>query len=433
MPFTAPGTRTPSVVGAPAEQGLEVGSQCLECPVFACGCASEAVRHVERPPSEVMQPPDASSASSPEASVQQDPQGLETFEELLFVRHLPIVIFSDDVTEQRVWHNGSVTGGRVERPDGPPDVRACNPVVMSPAFLGFAIEPYEKRYLHYRGVGIVFARPFGGTFMQPSIDTILVCCALAKLFEVVKPLDVRRAVDIGSGSGFLGKFAAAHVPGTDGLSMTLVDIDPKAMEYCQQPGFNATRHGYGGRRVSWTFCAEDAIQHLDANQCYDLIVSNPPYVPTVAEASGCEESREVSGFWEGVGLVIYLIKLVLNRRCPPGAHLVLLITSLTLKSPQVRGLLGSAPARGVRVRQLLEREIAWKAWYAGPRGLDHLLASPEEHDRRRRIGECEFFVGATEPGNSRTGSDGRDRFFNYHWHVAYVLDLWGSDRPPAAV
>eukprot|EP00418_Pyrodinium_bahamense_P006548 CAMPEP_0179023768 /NCGR_PEP_ID=MMETSP0796-20121207/7102_1 /TAXON_ID=73915 /ORGANISM="Pyrodinium bahamense, Strain pbaha01" /LENGTH=399 /DNA_ID=CAMNT_0020719693 /DNA_START=110 /DNA_END=1309 /DNA_ORIENTATION=- len=350
-------------------------------------------------------------------------QGLEVFAESLSVHSLPIVIFNDDATEQQVWYDGCIEDGQVRQPSGPPDVRAVNPVVMSPAFLGFAIEPNEKRYLHYRGVGIVFSRPVGGRFMQPSIDTILVCSALAKLFDGETAPRVRRAIDVGSGSGLLGKFAAVYGPGGDTLSVTLVDIDPKAMEYCQTPSFNASQSGSRGRPVSWSFHAGDAVQLLEIDSQFDLIISNPPYVPTPSETRGCEVSRDVSGFWEGIGLVVYLMDLMLQRRCPAGAHLVVMVTSLTLKSPQVRAALEAAPKYGVRVRQLVEREIAWKAWYAGPRGLDHLLASKVERRERQRIGECEFFVGTTEPGNSRTGSDGRDRFWNYHWHVAYVLDI----------
>lgn len=411
------------VPGARAASGSGATSRVEQDPeVASCG---------EGTPSEVMTSttaPDGSPGGRNDESIRPDEEGLELFEESLSVRSLPVVIFNDDVTEQQVWHYGCVVSGRVRRPEGPPDVRACNPVVMSPAFLGFAIEPYESRYLHYKGVGIVFARPMGGRFMQPSIDTMLVCCALAKLFEEgAKPLNVRRAIDIGSGSGFLGKFAAVHAPGSDELDVTLVDIDPKAMEYCRKPGFNAAQAGHGGRPVSWSLRAEDAVQLLDADPNYDLILSNPPYIPTPAETRGAELSRSVSGFWEGVGLVVYLIELLLKRRCPEGAHLVLMITSLTLKSPQVRDLLETAAAQGVRTRILVEREIAWKAWYAGPRGLDHLLATPAEHAQRQRIGECDFFVGATEPGDSRTGSDGRDRYWNYHWHVAYVLDLWRPD------
>lgn len=72
---------------------------------------------------------------------------------------------------------------------------------------------------------------------------------------------------------------------------------------------------------------------------------------------------------------------------------------------------------------LLAKEIAWKAWYAGPNSLDHLLATAQEHGRPHQVAGCPFYVGATPPGNSRTGQDNRDAMFGYHWHMAYVIQL----------
>merc|ERR1712139_386066 len=81
-----------------------------------------------------------------------------------------------------------------------------------------------------------------------------------------------------------------------------------------------------------------------------------------------EGVSHVSGFWEGCGLLVHLIELMDRGKYPQGAHLVLAMTSLTLKSKQVQKLLAMAPSKGIRVKQLLEREVAWKAWYAGRGG-----------------------------------------------------------------
>ncbi|CAE7763316.1 prmC [Symbiodinium sp. CCMP2592] len=344
-----------------------------------------------------------------------------TFPATVQVRNLPIVVFDDDVEEQMVWDSGVVKDGVVQHAPGPPDVRVKNPVVMSNAYRGFVVQPHEVRYLHYRDVGIIFARPLGGRFMQPSIDTILVCRALVDCLAEMK--QVKRVIDVGSGSGLIGKFAAHYAQGDGDLEVTLVDIDPVAFKYYQSNTFNAQNVvGAAGRSIDWKFRAEDAVALLNDDAAFDLVVSNPPYIPTKGEATSSSLSPLSGGFWEGVGLVAYLLKLISERPAGP-ARLVMMISSLTLKSPAIINALEAAEKRGCKLRVLLEREIGWKAWYAGPAALDHLLASPKELRDRRKVAGCKFFIGATAPGNSRTGLDGRDDLWGYHWHFAYVLEV----------
>lgn len=345
----------------------------------------------------------------------------EKFDDSVNFRSLPVVEFTDDVGEQLVWYDGRIKSGKVCRPKGSADVRQKLPVVMSPAYLGFAIEPNELRYLHYRDVGIVFARPRGGRFMQPSIDTILACYGVARLMEDPS-CSFRHVIDVGSGSGFIGKFAAVHAAGEGELRVVLADIDATAMSYCKGLGFAAPKIGLNGRSVSWEFEAGDAVKLLEADSTFDLLISNPPYIPTIDECRTASVSKLASSFWEGCGLVTYLLNRVMEGKCAPGAHLVLLISSLTLKSLMVQRLLKQAPEQGVRVRTLVEREIGWKAWYAGAGGSDFLIASKSEAREKVRLGSCDFFVGATTPGHSRQGGS-RDSIWDYHWHYVYVLDV----------
>ncbi|CAE8591107.1 unnamed protein product, partial [Polarella glacialis] len=285
-------------------------------------------------------PPLPASAAEAESG---DALHWEVFPASLSVRSLPVVAFSDEADEQLVWFDGFVRDGRVGVSPGPPDVCAKNPVVMSPAFLGFAIEPYEKRYLHYRRVGVLFARPRGGRFMQPSIDTILVCRALADVLDAAhkSKSEVGSIIDVGSGSGFLGKFAAAHAPGSRELEVTLVDLDAEAMRYCQSEGFNASERGRGGRQVAWHLRAEDAVALLEDSPGFDLLISNPPYIPTRGEVENSTVQSSPGGFWEGISLVVFLLELISGQRCPRGARLVMMVTSITLKSPAVLAALAA--------------------------------------------------------------------------------------------
>ena len=58
-------------------------------------------------------------------------------------------------------------------------------------------------------------------------------------------------------------------------------------------------------------------------------------------------------------------------------------------------------ARGVRVRLLLEREVAWKAWYAGAGLTKHLMAGAGFVDTRVALGNVTCFIGCTPPGAPR--------------------------------
>jgi len=262
--------------------------------------------------------------------------------------------------------------------------------------------------------------------MQPSIDTILICEGIYALFQSHRNIRINRALDIGSGSGFIGKFVAAHAPGEKPLAVELVDVDKTALEYAQSAEFNALHHGKNGRDISWKFHVGCAAKLLDGVQGkgYDLLVSNPSYVPTPDEVAGGAALNSGANFWEGTGLLMHLLSLVIDGRpaTAPGSHLVLGFTSLTLKSKLVCTLLEEAERKGVSVQILREKEVGYKVWYAGD-GVRHLLASPSETLCKQKIGSCEYFVGCTKNSQPRFATSLQHQMSGYHWHVAYIIHV----------
>jgi release factor glutamine methyltransferase len=84
------------------------------------------------------------------------------------------------------------------------------------------------------------------------------------------PLYEPRALDVGTGSGCVALALAAENPF---VRVTAVDVDKAAAEVAQR---NATRLGLGGRvRV----LVGDLLSGLARDARFDVIVSNPPYVP----------------------------------------------------------------------------------------------------------------------------------------------------------
>jgi len=93
----------------------------------------------------------------------------------------------------------------------------------------------------------------------------------------------RVALDFGTGSGCLVIALARHCPGA---TLWALDRSPEALEVA---GRNAASHGFGGRIL---FRAGDGFAALPAGLVFDLIVSNPPYIPSGEIATLQPEVRD---------------------------------------------------------------------------------------------------------------------------------------------
>jgi release factor glutamine methyltransferase len=80
-----------------------------------------------------------------------------------------------------------------------------------------------------------------------------------------------RALDLGTGSGCLAIALAAHAPGARVIA---TDLSGDALNMARQ---NAARHQVAERIE---FHQGDGFAGLGGQRCFDLIVSNPPYVAT---------------------------------------------------------------------------------------------------------------------------------------------------------
>ena len=76
-----------------------------------------------------------------------------------------------------------------------------------------------------------------------------------------------RVVDIGTGSGAIAVTVAKHVPGA------LVTASDVSLAAAKVAAANARRHG-----VEVAFCVADLCKAF-GRECFDIVISNPPYVP----------------------------------------------------------------------------------------------------------------------------------------------------------
>lgn len=92
-----------------------------------------------------------------------------------------------------------------------------------------------------------------------------------------------QVLDFGTGSGCLAIAVAVKVPGA---RVTALDVSREALELARA---NADRHGVAGRIE---FVQGDSLASVAAGACFDLVVSNPPYIPTAEIATLEPEVRD---------------------------------------------------------------------------------------------------------------------------------------------
>jgi release factor glutamine methyltransferase len=126
------------------------------------------------------------------------------------------------------------------------------------------------------------------------------------------------ALDLGTGSGCLAIALAAKAPAAQ---VWATDISPEALEVARQ---NAARHGLAERIH---FLHGDRFGSVPAGTRFDLIISNPPYIPTAEIATLQPEVRdyEPHGALDGGpdGLEFYrLLAAEAAPRLKPGGKLM---------------------------------------------------------------------------------------------------------------
>ena len=103
-----------------------------------------------------------------------------------------------------------------------------------------------------------------------------------KVIELAADFGQPRIVDVGTGSGIIAVALAHKLPDAE---VTAIDLSPAALAVARQ---NAERNGVAGRI---RFLHGDLLGPV-AGERFDIVVSNPPYVPRTERASLAVEVRE---------------------------------------------------------------------------------------------------------------------------------------------
>ncbi len=159
---------------------------------------------------------------------------------------------------------------------------------------------------------------FAGLEFEVSEQALVPRSPLAELIleqfsPWVKPERVENVLDLCTGSGCIAIAVAVHLPWT---SVTAADISPEALEIARR---NVERHGLESR----VNLVESDLFHSLPPCRYDLVVTNPPYVPTGSLSSLPPEYRAepelglVSG-QDGLDACLEILRIAEQFMAPDG-------------------------------------------------------------------------------------------------------------------
>jgi release factor glutamine methyltransferase len=154
----------------------------------------------------------------------------------------------------------------------------------------------------------------------PRPDTELL---VSECLDLARKLVAPRIVEIGTGSGNLAVSLAYYLPAAE---VTTVDISAEALTVARA---NGAKHGVDGRI---RFLEGDVFGPVPAGEKFDLLLSNPPYIPR-ADLPGLpvgvrhyEPAVALDGGADGFAVFDRIIRDA-SRLLAPGGHLLLEIGS----------------------------------------------------------------------------------------------------------
>jgi release factor glutamine methyltransferase len=158
------------------------------------------------------------------------------------------------------------------------------------------------------------------TVYMPGEDSFMMKGVLEDYLRTQDPRP-KTVLDLGTGSGILAIAAAKQ-----GCSVTAADINPEAILLAKE---NA-----GKENVKIKFILSDLFENIKAK--YDLIVFNPPYVPTEDSEPKTMESIAWDGGPDGLSRVRGFLSSV-SSHLNPGGKILLLVSSSTEDPPAFQG------------------------------------------------------------------------------------------------
>jgi len=195
----------------------------------------------------------------------------------------------------------------------------------------------RPRYYYFDGVEIEMSGRDVSDIWGPNIDAYLLCQFLKR--EVLSE-GTDRILDVGTGSGLLAIWAAHQFPKSN---VTGIDINPKSRKRFE---FNQSKN----RKVVNVDYIETAFKGISFEKKYDLIITNPPYLPAdlfISENDAIPGRDEpLQDSHTGLDLIAEILKDYQGHLSKDG-KLFMTISSATQRDRAIDSTLKNLEERGV--------------------------------------------------------------------------------------
>lgn len=177
-----------------------------------------------------------------------------------------------------------------------------------------AAEPVAYLVGHREFFGLDFLVTKDVLIPRPDTETLIV-----EAIELLKPQTAPRVLDVGTGSGCIAVSLAMNCPKAE---VTAIDLSEPALAIARQ---NAEKHAVSSRI---RFLHGDLLAPLSADEQFDLIASNPPYIPSAeietldADVRLHEPRSALDGGQNGLDVIRRLVTAARQHLVPQGKLLI---------------------------------------------------------------------------------------------------------------
>ena len=170
---------------------------------------------------------------------------------------------------------------------------------------------------------------------EPAEDSLLFA-------DIINTIDMKgkKLLDMGTGTGLLAIIASKK-----GATVTAADIDKESLEIAEKNAEN--------NKAVVSFVHSDLFQNINGK--FDIIVFNPPYLPSDETDAYASKRTDYDGGKTGCD-VINRFLISANRHLNTAGMILMLISSLTDKKEVARSLENN----GFHYKSILSKKIDWE-------------------------------------------------------------------------